>query len=314
MYALFYILGYLAFFGFVCLAIIRTRTYLKDSPLHIRWELYPIPHEGPKRASYGGSYMEETDWWTKKRHVDHWMDIKAMAEEIFLLKATYEHNQPLWLRTYPFHMGLYMLMGGTILLNFIVILELLGVPVHNGFMIFLGNIINAIVPFGAACIAGGAIALIIFRMSESGLKKYSAMEQWLNLYSFACFGLLTLCAWVFNPSYYEVARNFLYNIYTANFRPLGSTWFVLNMLAGYFVLIWIPVTNMRHLIMKYWLYHDIRWGDEATVWSRKNQETIPELLKYDTTWDAPHISEEGKNKNWADVATSNPATDPQASK
>ena len=51
MYTVFYILAYLAFFGFVCLAIIRTHTYLKDSPLHIRWELYPVPHEGPVRAA-----------------------------------------------------------------------------------------------------------------------------------------------------------------------------------------------------------------------------------------------------------------------
>lgn len=309
MYTLFYILAYLAFFGFVCLAILRTHTYLKDSPLHIRWELYPVPHEGPVRAAYGGSYMEEPDWWKHKRHVDHWMDVKAILTEVLFLESTYEHNPKLWLRTYPFHCGMYLLMGGTIILNCAVILQLLGVNPDGGFLVFVGNVINAIVLLGAFCIFGGGLGLICLRRSDPNLRKYTALEQWLNLISFVVFAALTLCAWTFNPSYYIVAREMIYNLYVANFAPLGSTWFVLNMLAGFAVLIWIPVTNMRHLIMKYWLWHDIRWGDEATVWSKKNQEIIPDLLKYQTTWDARHISEDGQNKTWGDVATSNPATE-----
>ena len=38
-------------------------------PMHVRWELYPVAHE-KGRASYGGSYFEEVDWWTKPREVD----------------------------------------------------------------------------------------------------------------------------------------------------------------------------------------------------------------------------------------------------
>ena len=94
MYTIFYLLGYLAVIGFICLAFIKILTFMKTSPLHIRWELYPIPHEGPKRSAYGGSYMEESNWWTKPRHVDHWMDLKAMGEEIFFLHSTFEHNLP----------------------------------------------------------------------------------------------------------------------------------------------------------------------------------------------------------------------------
>lgn len=307
MYALFYILGYLAALGFIVLAILRTRTYLKDSPLHIRWELYPIPHEGPKRAAYGGSYMEETNWWTKKRHVDHWMDIKAILEEVLLLKATWEHNQPLWLRTYPFHIGMYLLMGGTMILIFGAILQVCGVSPDCGFIKFIGNVINAIVMLGGFCILGGGIGLVCMRRADPGLRKYTAFEQWLNLGSFITFAFLTLCAWTFNPSYYEVANAYMCNLLTGNFQPLGSTWFVLNILAGYCVLLLIPITNMRHLIMKYWMYHDIRWGDEATVWSHKNQEIIPEMLHFPTDWSANHISEDGRNHNWVEVATSNPA-------
>ena len=35
-----------------------------STPTHLRWELYPVPHEGGRE----GSYFEELDWWEKPRH------------------------------------------------------------------------------------------------------------------------------------------------------------------------------------------------------------------------------------------------------
>ena len=307
MYTLFYLLGYLAILGFLCLAFMKIRDYIKSSPLHVRWEIYPIPHEGPERAAYGGSYMEEGNWWTKPRHVDHWMDIKAMLTEILFLESTFENNRPLWVRTYPFHLGLYLLMGGTMILVFSAFCQLFVMKPGYGFMIFLGNIINATVMFGSFLIAAGGIALIIRRTTDKELHMYTTREMYFNLGAFVVFALLSLMAWVFNPSYFEIARRFILNLLTANFRPLGSTWFVLSMLAGFVVLIWIPITNMKHLLIKYFMYHDIKWGDTATVWSKHNQETIPDLLKYDVTWSANHVTGQGE-KDWGQVATTNPAT------
>ena len=33
-------------------------------PMHVRWELYPVPHEG---KAYGGSFYEDMDHWTKDK-------------------------------------------------------------------------------------------------------------------------------------------------------------------------------------------------------------------------------------------------------
>ena len=305
MYTLFYVLAYLSILAFVCLAILKICDFIKASPLHIRWELYPVPHEG-KKAEYGGSYMQETDWWTKPRHVNHWDDIKAMLLEIFCLHSTFENKLKLWLRSYPFHMGLYLLMGGTMLLVFAVILQLCHVNPENGFMIFLGNVINVISLVGAFLIAGGGIALIQRRKTDKGLHRYTTKEFYFNLAAFTVFALLTICAWTFNPNYYAIASDFIRNLFTGNFQPLGSVWFVLSMLAGFVVLIWIPITNMKHLLIKYFMYHDIRWQDEATVYSEKNQKLINENLQFNVTWSAPHIAGDGKPKTWLDVATENP--------
>lgn len=305
MYTLFYVLAYIALAGFIVMAIMKISEYVKASPLHVRWEIYPIPHEGAKKASYGGSYMEETNWWTKERHVDHLGDLKAMVAEVLFLMATYEHNPKLWIRTYPFHLGLYALMGGTIILIFAVFCQLCGLPLDNGFMIFMGNVINAVSLFGALALIGGGCALIHRRATDKGLKNYTTKEHYLNLGSFVLFGLLTVCAWTFNPSYFDVARQFIYNLCTLSTKPLGSTWFVLNMLMGFIILILIPATNMRHLLIKYFMYHDIRWSDTSSVWSTKNQQILNDELQYKTTWAADHINA-ADGKTWVDVATTNP--------
>lgn len=307
MTTLFYLLGYLAVLGFICLAALKIKKFINASPLHIRWELYPVPHEGPVRSSYGGSYMEQEDWWTHKRHVYHWCDIKSMLQEILFLHSTFENNRPLWVRTYPFHLGMYMLMGGTILLLAAVLLQLCGANPAGGLLIFLGNVINAASLFGALCITGGGIALIMRRRQDAGLRKYTTREQYINLGAFALFGLLTLLAWVFNPCYYDLASAFAHNLITGDFQPLQSGWFTFSMLVGFFLMISIPVTNMGHLIMKYFLYHSIRWDDEATVYSERNKKKITEMMEYPVTWSAPHIAGDGRPKTWLDVATSKPA-------
>ena len=148
MTTLFYILGYLAVVGFICLAYLKIKSYMAASPLHVRWELYPVPHEGVKKAAYGGSFMEEKEWWTKPRHISHWGDIKGILVEVLCLHATLEHNPKLWLRTYPFHVGMYMLMGGTIIVILAVLAQMLGMDPQGGFMIFVSNVISAVVLLG----------------------------------------------------------------------------------------------------------------------------------------------------------------------
>ncbi|WP_165069102.1 respiratory nitrate reductase subunit gamma [Desulfovibrio sp. ZJ200] len=304
---LFYILGYLAVVGFICLAYTKIKSYLAASPLHARWELYPVPHEGSEKTSYGGSFMEEKDWWTKPRHVSHWGDLKALLIEVLALHATLEHNPRLWIRTYPFHVGMYLLMGGTIIVLLSAIAQLCGLDPHGGFMIFVGNVINAVSLVGTLCFIGGGTALVLRRMNDEGLRKYTTPEHYFNLLVFVLFGILGLAAWAVNPSYFELARTFIYNLITFNFAAQTSTLFSLQLLVGFFLLIWIPMTHMGHLFMKYFTYHDIRWGDEPTNYSDRNKQKIADALKYNVTWSADHIAGDGKPKTWVDVATTNPA-------
>ncbi len=88
MTTLFYLLGYLGVIGFAVTSFLKIKKYVKTTPLHCRWEIYPIPHEGA-RAKHGGSYMEESNWWTKEHHVDHMGDLKALLMEVLFLDSTF---------------------------------------------------------------------------------------------------------------------------------------------------------------------------------------------------------------------------------
>jgi hypothetical protein len=121
------------------------------------------------------------------------------------------------------------------------------------------------------------------------------------------FGVLTLLAWIEVPSFYVAASTFVANMFSFSFQPIGHPLFALHLLVGFFLMVWLPLTHMGHLFMKYFLYHDIRWGDVPTAHSDGNKKVIPDMLKFPVTWAADHIAGDGSPKTWLDVATSNPA-------
>ena len=106
---LLHLLTYAAFITFVVAVVVRIYK-IATMPVHLRWELYPVAHEG-KRARYGGSYFEELDWWTKPRKFSWIGELKGMIPEMLLIKALWENNRSLWYRSFPFHFGLYLLIG-----------------------------------------------------------------------------------------------------------------------------------------------------------------------------------------------------------
>src|ERR1017187_11030341 len=64
-----------------------------STPIHLRWELYPVPHEAPDRVAHGGSYFETGDWWTKPQHSNHIGELRVMIPEMLFLKGLWEFNR-----------------------------------------------------------------------------------------------------------------------------------------------------------------------------------------------------------------------------
>ncbi|MBD3854308.1 MAG: DNA alkylation repair protein, partial [Acidobacteria bacterium] len=140
MTTLVYVIAYLGIVFFL-IAVAARFVFWSRMPMHLRWELYPVAHEGGGRAAYGGSYLEESDWWQKKRQVSLLGELKVMVPEILFLVALREHNPKLWTRSFPFHFGLYLVAAATILM-------------------MVGGVVAAVMPASIGGPAAGVLAIL----------------------------------------------------------------------------------------------------------------------------------------------------------
>jgi len=302
LYAVIYV-GVAVFF---VACVVRAVMYAK-APVHLRWELYPVPHEDPRRVKHGGSYFESKDWWTEQRHFNLWGELRFMVPEILFLKGLWEFNRRMWFRSFPFHFGLYLLILTVGLLVLGACLSMAAPALLAG---TAGTIFHALYVVTGAAGAGlvllGALGLVIRRMGDPELKIYTTPGDIFNLVFFlATFGVLAagyLTAGPANPGALEFTKALLTFDTSLAVPGLLAAGLVLgSLLAAY-----IPLTHMSHFIAKYFTYHSVRWDDTASRKGDKIEKKIAEYLTYRPTWAAPHIGADG-TKTWADIATTNPA-------
>lgn len=317
MSALIYILAYLAIAVFLIAVIAKFVSYLKN-PIHVRWELYPVAHEGGGRAEYGGSYLEDVDWWEKPREVSKLGELKVMIPEILFLKAVWEHNRSLWYVTYPFHLGLYILCAFIGLLFVGSISEIFGVAVGTESSCVCGSALfaltNLLGPVGFILAIAGAAGLFFSRMTNADLRKYSSFGHYFNLLFFILAMGVALATWLFADPTFVMARSFIKGLITFSMPAVSNSLFVAQVVISVLLVAYIPLTHMSHFFMKYFMYHDIRWGDAPNVNSPETAAKIGIVLNYPITWAAEHIRGDGSRNTWAEVATFNPAREPEGEK
>lgn len=277
-------------------------------PMHVRWELYPVPHEG---KAHGGSFFEEVDYWTKTRHKNHVAQYRFMIPEILFIKALYEDNRALWYWSFPFHMGLYLSIGGLVFLFIGAILDALGLaPAVSA----LGTLVQALAQvfavIGFVLGAIGALGLIIKRLSDPVLSEYSAGIDYLNLLWLGAIFVTGFLVWLKDPGF-NVSRQFLVSLITlksASPEVMGklSSIHVINLLLFACFWAYFPFTHMTHMVSKYFMWDKVKWDDDPNVGDPGMDARIKKYLAYPVTWAAPHVGAEGGRKSWADVATANP--------
>lgn len=312
-----YVISYSAVIVFLIAVLYKIGDYLKK-PMHLRWEIYPVPHQG-KRAYYGGSYLEEVDWWEKPQKMSKIGEIirslPVMVPEILFLKGVWENNRSLWFLTFPFHFGLYLLSCFIGLLLAGSIAQLAGVPV--GSSSFLGSTIAILLklvgPAGFILCTFGAISLFVRRLTDPSLRNYSSLKHFFNLALFFVTMVVALVTWRLVDPDFSLALTFTVNLISFNIAPIKEPLFLAQVMLAFLVIAYIPLTHMSHFFMKYFLYHDIRWGDEPNVNNPATQAKIELALNYPVTWAAPHIAGHSKT-TWAEVATFNPAREPEEGK
>jgi nitrate reductase gamma subunit len=287
---------------YVCVAVflvtVITR-FLKIArlPVHLRWELYPVAHEPGAKADYGGSILEEPEWWTRPRETSRIGELKVMVPEILLLQGVREHNRSQWARSFPFHFGLYLLIGATILM---LLGGILGATGAGG---FFGTLIPVFAYGGLGLALIGSIALLQRRLADPEYRDYSSPVDHFNLVFFVATLGVSLAAQLSGDADFLKMRGFFAGLFTGAEHSLGALQGVQVALMAV-LMAYVPMTHMSHFFTKYFLYHDIRWSDEPMKAGGKLERRVGRALEMRPTWDAPHIRAGDGTKTWVDVATS----------
>jgi nitrate reductase gamma subunit len=310
MVVLAYLIAYLGIAVFVAAVIARIVIWAR-MPMHLRWELYPVAHEVEK-ADYGGSYLEESEWWTKPRHTSLIGELKVMVPEILFLVALKEHNPKMWWRSFPFHFGIYLVTGSTFLMAIYALCNLLLPSLLEGGLATLLEV-GTVVTGVCGLILGilGAAGLLHRRLVLWELRDYSAPADFLNLILFvlvfgvALIGFLTLKLEFFSGVTGLIANLMVFELVPLAGDGLAGSLPLISAILMSLLLAYIPLTHMSHFVGKYFAYHSIRWNDEPNLPGGKEEEKIKMMLNRPVSWAAPHIRGEGK-KTWVDVATNIP--------
>jgi len=290
------ILGALALVVFVAGCLYKAVRYAR-MPLHLRWELYPVAHEKDK-ASYGGSYFEEVDWWTKPREVSKLGEVKTIAEEVLTLKQVREHNPGLWLSSLLFHYGLYLLfaLGGALLLG--------AVPGVRGLPLLWrlggGRALALWCGVGLSLGTLGALGLLARRLGNSGLRRASTPADFLHLVLLLAVFLASWGSLLVADPQLTVAAAFVQGL--VSLAPVTGVpaWFGAQVLLLGLFLAYLPWSHMTHFFAKYFTWHSVRWDDAPNLGGQYDKR-VQKLLMLPISWSAPHIKGDGK-KTWADVA------------
>ena len=304
-----YSLSYFCFIVFVIAAALRIyRQWIL--PVHLRWELYPVKHEPGDKAAYGGSYMEEPNWWEKARIKSLGNELKFMIPEILFLRGLREENPGLWKVSFPFHFGLYLLIGTFILLFIGAWAMIFGFRIVPGkgamaSLLYYGTILTGF--SGLILGAGGSASLLRRRLRDPALRNYSGVADYINLISFLVFFVVSLLAWLLTDLSFDGARAYIYGLLTFGGQPQGyiaARSFLGGMAAvlASLLVAYIPLTHMSHMFMKYFMYHSVRWEDEPNVKGSRVEAAILQNLGLKPTWAASHVGADGK-KTWGEIAS-----------
>jgi len=294
------------------LAILIRFIRISRLPIHLRWELYPVAHE-KGRASYGGSYLEESDWWTKPRKSSHIGELKVMIPEILLLAGVWEHNRKQWFCSFPFHFGLYLLVGLILLLLAGGIATAAGAVISaetGGIGRLLHHVTYAVGYAGLVLGLIGSVALLGRRIINLDYAEYTKRGDYFNLAFFAVtFAVALLTHIFFDPQFISLRTCFAelvtFGAFSAGEESTSAMPLMMTaeIILASLLIAYIPLTHMSHFFTKWFMYHDIRWNDAPNRRGGKIERKVNEVLQYPVSWSAPHIRGDGK-KSWVDVATS----------
>jgi nitrate reductase gamma subunit len=263
-------------------------------PRHLRWELAPIPGER-SRGSYGGSYLEEYEWWTKKRQKSHGASVIYMAKEIFFMHGIWRNNKGLWPFSFFLHWGIYLLVIALIFQVVFAIIFQIGFTISEPLLRTIS--ILSLIAFLTGTAA--TVSFMIKRSFDRNLAWSNTIGTFLHLAILCAVFVSGGAAWLFVDEWEHHVIGFIGGILT--FDQAMTVPLPLAVSTGFTLLfcLYLPFTNMLHMVTKYFLYHHIRW-DERPQSAFKEIE-FQKLLAQPIGWRRIRNGS-GSQKTWSEVA------------
>jgi nitrate reductase gamma subunit len=291
-----FIIAYGLLAVFVIAFVVRS-IGLARLPVHLRWELAPVPKE-KGRGRYGGSYLEEYEWWKKPREESLLNELVYMVREILGLKALWEHNRALWWFSFPFHWGLYLLIGAAGVALLAALLGLAG----NGAAAFFTGLLDPLAVAGCAAGLVGTVGLFLRRVFVREMRVMTSRVAYFNLLLLGAVFGTGLWAALAIPSYGEAVLGLSGALLGAETTHAVAPPLGVHLLATAVFLAYLPFSQMMHFVAKYFTYHEVRWDDEPLEVGGELEKEVLELMQQPVSWAGPHIRADGR-KNWVDIAT-----------
>lgn len=295
--------SYAAFAIFVLVVLWRAIKYA-TMPIHLRWELYPVPHE--PEHEHGGSFFEEQEFWKKPRKHDKLNELKEMFEEMLFIKRVYQNKRGMWYFSWPFHGGIYLILAWFALMFIKAVLILAGLSEGSILVIIADYLILLTGIVGILAATFGCLGLLALRLSNKDLRKYSSGVDYFNLVFILVVLLTGWVAWLgFDPTF-DTAKAYMLSLVSFGGvdMPALSGATLVHMILLELLFVYIPFTKMSHYIGKYFTYHCVLWEDEINLRGSEVERRVKEALKLRARWSAPHFS----GRTW-DEEVKNPKLD-----
>jgi nitrate reductase gamma subunit len=266
-------------------------------PEHLRWELAPVPRDKGK-TGYGGSYLEDHEWWRQPRQISRTAPIIYMLREIFTLKSVWQNNRWLWPFSMSLHYGIYLSILAVVFHAVIALMSL-----GDASVLVIGKFYN--VDTLAAFTGGvlgviGAIGLILKRVFQASLRNYSSFASFFKLTLLLAVFVSALAAIWLGPGYAREMSRFFQSIFTLDNNVTVSLVSSIHILVSYFFLLVLPLTSMVHFITKHFTYYAVRWNDAPL--DERLSGKLAGLAAKQPDWAARTA---GEGKSWADLAGDN---------
>ena len=221
-----------------------------------------------------------------------------MAQEILFIRALYHHNRKMWYASFPFHFGLYLVLGWMLLLLVGAILNTFGVSagIVNG----LQAVTKLVGVVGLFLGAVGCIGLLLIRATADELQDYTAPVDYFNLIFILLIMISGIISWLSTDPNFIHARNYFQGLITFSGAKPDSTILAVHIVLFSLFFIYLPFTHMTHFFMKYFMWDKVRFEDEPNIKGGAVAAKVKKALDYRQNWSAPHMH---KGTKWSETAS-----------